>query len=252
MIQSEKEKTKGFEGRIRRLNALLPYRGDLIDIGCGTGHFLTLARKAGFAVKGIEPHREAAEHCRQKYGLDVFLGTMEDCRFKPESFDAVTLWDVWEHVYDPIAFMDRCLELLSPGGILALAIPNASGWPARLFKGNWRYVMFSHLSYFKLDFVHRTMNQRQMRCIHTDHTVKIHSLLQGLLSFLPIDIDVEELVRMGRKDGIETDSVRATRPHPDAKDRHALHLARQLALSINLIRFAFPVGDMVDMYFRKE
>ena len=86
-----------------------------------------------------------------------FKGSVEDINFDDESFHAVTLWDVWEPVHQPIRFIDRCINLLKPGGLLAMAIPNASGWPARLFKGNWRYVIFTHLNYFTFPYVKEVM-----------------------------------------------------------------------------------------------
>ena len=73
---------------------------------------------------------------------------LEDISLNSELFDAVTIWDVWEHVHMPLDFIDRCISFLAPHGLLALSIPNASGYPATLFKGNWRYVMFTHLNYF--------------------------------------------------------------------------------------------------------
>jgi predicted SAM-dependent methyltransferase len=215
-----------------------------------------LAQKAGWHVKGIEPHKKAVEHCRRHYGFHVELNVMENRQFQPESFEVLTLWDVWEHVYDPVSFMDQCIDMLAPGGILAVAIPNASGWPARLFKGHWRYVMITHLSYFKMSYVYRLMKKRHMTCIQADHTFKLHSLFEGLLALLHVRLDIERIIRLGRHGGLE-----AVNPEPGvgplsrggrSLSDGLMHHLRQTALAINLWRFSSPIGDMVDLYFRKR
>jgi SAM-dependent methyltransferase len=256
MIQSEPEKNKGFNRRIRRLNQFVPQRGNLLDVGCGFGHFMYLAQKAGWHVNGIEPHKAAVEHCRRHYGFHVELNVMENRQFQSESFKALTLWDVWEHVYNPVAFMDQCIEMLAPGGILAVAIPNASGWPARLFKGHWRYVMITHLSYFKMSYVYNLMDQRHMTCIKADHTFKLHSILEGLLAKLHVSLNMERVIRMGRHGGLE-EKIPESAPTSQSKDGQSAtsrltYQLRQTALRLNLWRFSSPIGDMVDLYFRKS
>lgn len=253
MIQSDHEKKKGFKRRIQRLNYFLPNRGNLLDVGCGFGHFLLSAQKAGWCVEGVEPNEKAAKYCRNNHGLNVMGDIMENRKISPESFDVVTLWDVWEHVFNPVSFLDQCLEMLTPGGILAIAIPNASGWPARLFKGNWRYVMLTHLNYFTMDFVNHIMDKRQMKRLKADHTIKIQSLLQGVVSLLPINYNAVKVIGLGRRGGLETEGFEQplSLPKKDTLRTDFLYKLRQLVLSINLMRFSVPVGDMVDLYFRK-
>ena len=99
----------------------------LLDVGCGSGHFMASARRRGFVVFGIEPANIPAAYASREMGLKVFRRNVLDVDLPPESFDVITLWDVIEHLDDPRSTLLRCLEWLRPGGILALRFPSA-GW----------------------------------------------------------------------------------------------------------------------------
>lgn len=106
--------------------------GRLLDVGCSAGFFLEAARYAGWTVQGVELSADAAALARERLGLDVFVGELADAPLAPVSFDAVTLWDVVEHVRDPAAMLRDARTLLRPGGTLALSTPNIGGLFPRL------------------------------------------------------------------------------------------------------------------------
>ena len=249
------EKERGFERRVRRINRLMPRRGRLLDVGSGLGYFLKVAQLDGWDVTGLEPQESAAKHCRDCLGIDVRVGMLQDQNFLHESFDVVTLWDVLEHVHNPIDFLCQCIELVAPGGLLVIAIPNASGWPARLFRGQWRYVMFTHLNYFTTDFIRELLANRGLRVERTHHTIKVHSLVQGVSSWFPFEIDTEQLIRLGRSNSVE-------RGRPEMKGRNGrfkesgiatkiLQHLRRAALEMNLMGLPASIGDLIDLYCRK-
>jgi 2-polyprenyl-3-methyl-5-hydroxy-6-metoxy-1,4-benzoquinol methylase len=103
----------------------------LLDVGCAAGHFLAAARTAGWRVRGVELNDATAEVARAR-GLDAFTGTLGDLLDAEGdavrgSFDAVTLWDVVEHVPDPVGLLREAREVLAPGGTLWVATPNVDG-----------------------------------------------------------------------------------------------------------------------------
>lgn len=100
--------------------------GRLLDVGCGSGHFLAAARKRGFKVCGIEPACVSANYGVEKFGLEVIGKNILDVDLPAESFDVITAWDVIEHVADPQAVLERCADWLRPGGIMALRFPSAT------------------------------------------------------------------------------------------------------------------------------
>jgi len=102
-------------------------KGRLLDIGCSTGLFLSLAVAQGWPAEGLEYSADAAEEARNKRGLSVRTGALERGMYSPESFDVITLWDVIEHVPDPKSVLNLAAELLAPGGTLVVKTPNCDG-----------------------------------------------------------------------------------------------------------------------------
>ena len=109
----------------------------LLDVGCGSGEFLSRMRERGWAVIGVEPDPVAAAAARRD-DLDVRDGMLEDAAFADESFDAVVLSHVIEHVHDPIALLRECGRILRPGGRLVLTTPNLTSVGHRRFGADWR------------------------------------------------------------------------------------------------------------------
>lgn len=110
----------------RRLNLLLPHRrpGNLLDIGTGIGQFLHHAQPYFTQVAGTEVSRSGVRAARERYGLEILEGQVEDLGLPDSSFNNVTLFHVLEHVPDPAKLARICHRLLKPGGILAVAVPN--------------------------------------------------------------------------------------------------------------------------------
>lgn len=110
----------------RRLKMLLPHRspGNLLDIGTGIGQFLHHARPYFTQVAGTEVSGSGARVARERYGVEVLEGQVDDLGLPDSSFDNVTLFHVLEHVPDPAKLARTCHRLLRPGGILAVAVPN--------------------------------------------------------------------------------------------------------------------------------
>ncbi|MBI9015759.1 MAG: class I SAM-dependent methyltransferase [Phycisphaerae bacterium] len=98
----------------------------LLDIGCGSGHFMQLAQNNGFDVTGIEPAETSAHYARNIMNMPVICDDMKNVQLPHESFDAITLWDVIEHVSDPRAVLEQVNKWLKPGGIVALRFPSAT------------------------------------------------------------------------------------------------------------------------------
>jgi len=110
----------------------------LLDLGCGDGRFLALMRDAGWDVTGIDPDPTAARRAQENFGIPVIVGSLEDAGFPNESFDAVTLSHVIEHVHDPVALLSECRRVLKPEGRAVIVTPNIRSLGHRKFGGVWR------------------------------------------------------------------------------------------------------------------
>jgi 2-polyprenyl-3-methyl-5-hydroxy-6-metoxy-1,4-benzoquinol methylase len=122
-------------GRFRHIP--IPVGQRLLDVGCGAGFFLRIAKKLGAIEQGVEPSEYAASVAKQQ-GLNVFCGTLEDFVAQTSArFDVITSNHVIEHVPDPVSTLAAMKRLLAPGGFIWIAVPNAAYPPSKALKGLW-------------------------------------------------------------------------------------------------------------------
>jgi len=124
--------------------------GHILDIGCASGLFLSKAVDAGWQVTGVEPSevlfREASEKLAG-HGTVLPL-TLEEADFGDQKFDAITLWDVLEHVEEPMDMMKRCRALLKSDGCLFLNVPDLDSFEAKTLGKRWPLLLPEHMNYF--------------------------------------------------------------------------------------------------------
>jgi ubiquinone/menaquinone biosynthesis C-methylase UbiE len=113
-------------------------KGRLLDVGCGSGYFLGIMRDAGWDVLGLDNDPEAAKAARELYGVPVIVGTLQEAQLPAQSFDALTLRHVIEHVSDPIGLLTECARVLKPGGKVTIVTPNTRSLAHRRFRDSWR------------------------------------------------------------------------------------------------------------------
>jgi SAM-dependent methyltransferase len=107
--------------------------GALLDVGCGTGQFMEAARRAGYRVTGLDPSRSQLDVARMRFGLtDLHATSLAEYAHRAAgvAFDVITVFQVLEHVADPLAFLAETRRLLRPGGQLAIGVPNWRMWSA--------------------------------------------------------------------------------------------------------------------------
>jgi 2-polyprenyl-3-methyl-5-hydroxy-6-metoxy-1,4-benzoquinol methylase len=135
------------KGKLNLINGLSPKKGKLLDIGCGTGMFLNVARENGWKVNGIEPDtgaRGIAEATNQiKIKADVLSS------FQNETFDVITLWHVLEHVHKLNETVEWLKARLAKGGSVIIAVPNHESKDADIYEAQWAaYDVPRHLYHF--------------------------------------------------------------------------------------------------------
>jgi 2-polyprenyl-3-methyl-5-hydroxy-6-metoxy-1,4-benzoquinol methylase len=112
--------------------------GKVLDVGCGNGVRLAKLRSLGWDVYGQDVDPVAIAYARETFGLEAYLGRLEDGPFAEESFDCITLHHVIEHAHDPVALLKECRSLLKVGGLLVIVTPNVSSFACRHFGPFWR------------------------------------------------------------------------------------------------------------------
>ncbi|MBN1273076.1 MAG: class I SAM-dependent methyltransferase [Candidatus Aminicenantes bacterium] len=157
--------------------------GRVLDVGCATGNFLEAMRRHGsWQPVGVEPNRHASNYARDRLGLDVFTGTLEEAGFRDNSFDVVTMWDVLEHVTDPKATLQEVARVLRIGGILVMSLPNPETWEIGLFGSYWGgWDVPRHLHLFTHDVTARYLEEAGFELIKTiSFTGRYHVFLLSL------------------------------------------------------------------------
>lgn len=122
--------------------------GKLLDVGCATGDFLTVARNLGFFAEGLELSRWSAQIARKK-GIKIYENRLKLLARKfSAKYDVVTMWGVIEHFENPLEEMTYINKLLKPGGILAIWTGNVDGVISRILGRRWWYWQGQHIQYF--------------------------------------------------------------------------------------------------------
>jgi 2-polyprenyl-3-methyl-5-hydroxy-6-metoxy-1,4-benzoquinol methylase len=114
------------QGYVRWLEMLERHRppGTMLDVGCGTGLFLAVARRRGWQVTGVDANDEATAYARDHFGLEVRTGDFAAFAANGRGYDAITMWDIIEHSRDAIGLLEAARRALAPGGVVALSTPN--------------------------------------------------------------------------------------------------------------------------------
>jgi 2-polyprenyl-3-methyl-5-hydroxy-6-metoxy-1,4-benzoquinol methylase len=110
--------------------------GKALDVGCGSGNLVAELRKRGWDAEGMDVDSNAVEAARAR-GLPVRLGHFDTTDIPDETFDAVTLRHVVEHVHDPGKLLGECLRVLRPGGRMVIVTPNAGSLLLRTYGRDW-------------------------------------------------------------------------------------------------------------------
>ena len=136
---------------ISRLLGKPPSSLRVLDVGCSRGNFLEAGARLGFCMEGVEPAANIAAAARAQ-GLTVHTGLLADIKLPAASFDAITLFEVIEHLKEPLPLLRECHRVLKPGGILVLSTGNTASWTVRAMQARWDYFDIArdggHISFY--------------------------------------------------------------------------------------------------------
>lgn len=134
------------------LSFIAPYRKDggrVLDVGTFTGHFLVAAREDGWQFpEGTEISQDSAQIARDEYDLTIHIGDLLSIGLAPNTYDAITLSDVIEHVSDPLATIQKAHDLLRSGGVLYMHTPHFNSIPRYIHGKKWNVFFPWHRTIF--------------------------------------------------------------------------------------------------------
>lgn len=138
---------RNFSIILNRLEKIIPSGGHLLDVGAASGIFMHLAREKGFRVHGVEPSAQLVREARERYGLDVIQGTVDQLP-AGTTYQVITCLDLIEHMADPLEELRRITARLAPGGILVVVTPDIRSLAARLTGRRWWHYRIAHVNFF--------------------------------------------------------------------------------------------------------
>lgn len=155
--------------------------GHMLDVGTGTGFFLNEMKTHNWKVSGIEKSDDAREFAEKEFGLG-----MEEpeqlFQFEKESFDAITLWHVLEHIHRLNENMEAFIRLLKPHGKLIIAVPNPTSYDARHYNQFWAaWDVPRHLWHFGPEQM-KLFGERHGFQLQSLHNMPFDSFYVSLLS----------------------------------------------------------------------
>ena len=133
-------------------------KGKILDIGTAGGSFLKAAKDDGWQVEGIEPNKWLCDWGFKNYEIKIKQGTIFNHKFKKDEFDAITLWDVLEHVTDPKKTLEECNKIMKQNGLLVVNYPNIGSLASRLMGKRWIFLLSVHLFYFDKKTIKKMLN----------------------------------------------------------------------------------------------
>jgi 2-polyprenyl-3-methyl-5-hydroxy-6-metoxy-1,4-benzoquinol methylase len=180
-----------FERQFSTLERLLGHTGKILDVGCGNGTFLKLGQERGWEAYGCDI--VLSPYVRDSKSFPLWEGRLIEIDFGEARFDAIRFNHVLEHTQNPLAELERSRELLNPGGMIYVGVPNIGGISTHLKnmqsrlhlkKRRWRhYAALHHLWFFTAKTLTRLIAKAGLRVHYWETPVYKkdgqNSLLEG-------------------------------------------------------------------------
>jgi len=188
-VSQNPAREKTFDDCLKIIERYAPQKGRILDIGTAAGAFLSVARRRGWQVAGCEPNRWMCAWAKQHYDLDIAPGSVWDMNLADGSLDAVTLWDVLEHMPDPRRALLECRRVLKPGGLLVVNYPDIGSWIAKAMGRKWVFLLSVHLHYFTFTTMNRILKDAGFSVVkHQPHFQKLELdyIFKRMAAYIPV------------------------------------------------------------------
>lgn len=156
--------------RFKYLSKYSKESGSVLDIGCGRGRFLHIARRNGWEVYGIEPNERSADYARERFGVELLKCGLGDSNSVGKMFDAVTMWHVLEHFHNPSKVVGEAANFMAKGGILVISVPNMRSIQGLVGGARWFHLdPPRHLCHFDPETITRIIEKNGLNVIAIHH-----------------------------------------------------------------------------------
>lgn len=171
-------KSIALKNKLNLINSFQPNKGKILDIGAGTGDFLSVANNDGWQTIGVEPSDRAKSIAKNK-GVSFVEETSE---LENHSFDVISMWHVLEHVPDLDKQIKELKRLLKPTGTIIIAVPNFKSFDAKHYGNFWAaYDVPIHFWHFSKTAIKLLFDKEEMK-LQKVLPMKFDSFYVSLLS----------------------------------------------------------------------
>ena len=149
-IKKADKKLKRARRRVARLTREYRLTGSWLDVGCSAGFVVLAAQNQGFEAWGVDVEEAGIEYARTALGLkNLACGLLHEQDYGDAQFDAISVYDVIEHVPDLNGFVAELKRILKPDGVVEIGTPDIGHWRVPKVLSSWNEVKPSeHLYYF--------------------------------------------------------------------------------------------------------
>ena len=169
IMQKEEDQTDDFRDIIKTIKRYQP-NGKLLELGCLTGHFLALARGAGYEPTGIEPDPVAAGYARRQFDLSVHETVIPHLYLEDCSFDVIAMFHVMEHLTEPMKTLVNLRRILTETGLLAVEIPIMDTLIPLIMGRRHRHYCFDHTLFMSRARALEFLEKAGFKVLHTELT----------------------------------------------------------------------------------
>lgn len=177
MIGNDSYKRKLYQRE--KLKKLYKFKRDgrILDIGCGDGIFLQLAKQQGWETFGTEISKEAVEYATEVRKVNVInTNDIKMAKFDECYFDVITLWHVLEHLYNPENTLQEIHRILKNDGVLVVALPNIESIQSKIFKNYWVHLDIPrHLFHFSEDTIKKFLEKYGFKILRVNYPSREHN-----------------------------------------------------------------------------
>lgn len=164
-----------------------PKMHSLLEVGCSLGNTLEAASRKGLDHLGIDISSFAVRYCQER-GLNASTETLQELAAKKEIFDIIFMQHVLEHFQDPFTILKQCNQLLAPGGMVMILIPNSNYHSAKRLRNGHRFysksgVGIEHYVYFNYHNLRRVLASCGFKTIQSNYPLWVkHSSMNSFLN----------------------------------------------------------------------
>lgn len=170
-IEYDDKKEKEFAyGKIYDIIFSTKHSGSILDIGAGTGLFLSKFKDEEWDVKGVELMKDAVKYSKNRFGIKLSLGDFFTAKFSENSFDVVTLNGVLEHLHKPQEALNKIYSLLKKDGLIVFSVPNVTSLGNVIFGKDWfPWQPPRHVYHFSPNTATKMLKNAKFNEIHIEH-----------------------------------------------------------------------------------